>query len=130
MSAEGDVRQMKEWCWEIADHYRSGPSMQESVTAVMKQVGVGANRAYEFLKARARRVDGWEKDAARAALKRIEEAKDAAFYARLGTTVAKLKAVDPEFYRADIAQLERVLSQARLLDRAGTETQGTGTGGE
>jgi hypothetical protein len=77
MSATADVTEMQALCIEIADRV-VGKSAAEKVRipALASQIGVSTNRALEFLRAKARRVDSWEKDRARQRrdeLKRAEQ---------------------------------------------------------
>lgn len=119
MSSEADIAFMENACGRIA-RSRGVHSRQEQVSAVMRALHVSANRAYEFLTGKARRVDGFEKDQARKILKQIEAEdelrENAAFERRLQSTLAHLKATDPDFYRADIAGLERALLRGGEVD--------------
>jgi hypothetical protein len=66
MSAVADVNEMQALCIDIAD-LAVGTSAAEKVRipVLAKKIGVSTNRALEFLRAKARRVDSWEKDRAR-----------------------------------------------------------------
>lgn len=119
MSSEADIAFMESACARIVR--ASGvSSRQEQVSVVMRALKVTANRAYEFLTGKARRVDGFEKDLAREVVKQIEAENElrenAAFERRLQSTLAHLKETDPDFYRADIAGLERALLRGGEVD--------------
>ena len=121
MSSASDVTFMENACARIAEA-RGAVSQKERVWHVVHALRVSGNRAYEFLTGRALRVDGYEKDRAREVLSEIEaeneRQKHADFAARLHSTLAHLRQTDPDFYRADIAALERALLRPGELDRA------------
>lgn len=64
MSAVADVSEMQGICSEIVRLLPLGLQKQQ-VPALAKKIGVTENRALEFLRAKARRIDSWEKDRAR-----------------------------------------------------------------
>ena len=64
MSALADVSEMQGICTEIVRLLPVGLQKQQ-VPELARKIGVTENRALEFLRAKARRVDSWEKDVAR-----------------------------------------------------------------
>ena len=64
MSAIADVSEMQGICTEIVKLLPLGLQKQQ-VPELARKIGVTENRALEFLRAKARRVDSWEKDVAR-----------------------------------------------------------------
>lgn len=121
MSPEADLAFMEDACARIADAKAPGRSIKEKIGAIISALRTAEwepteNRVYEWMKRRARRVDGFEKDRAREIIEQIEAENElrqtAAFERRLQGTLAHLKATDPDFYRSDIAALERVLLRA------------------
>lgn len=64
MSAIADVSEMQGICAEIVRLLPVGLQKQQ-VPELARKIGVTENRALEFLRAKARRVDSWEKDVAR-----------------------------------------------------------------
>ena len=64
MSAIADVSEMQGICTEIVRLLPVGLQKQQ-VPELARKIGVTENRALEFLRAKARRVDSWEKDVAR-----------------------------------------------------------------
>lgn len=123
MSAASDVLEMQQLCGEIADRSAATHHIKSRVAAIVRalQNKVSDNRAYEFLRAKALRIDSWEKDLARQErdrLRALADQRDAArFLGRLASTQSYLEASDPELYRADIAALGRALDAGR---RAGS----------
>lgn len=76
MSAADDVREMEIWSNELADKLAGvGAKLAARAGVVVKAFGgkITDNRAFEFLKGKPRRVDGWEKDTAR---RRIDELRE------------------------------------------------------
>jgi hypothetical protein len=68
MSAADDVIEMKGICAEIADLLRIPDNLKDRTNEIQRRFGrdlFGWNRINEFLRGKARRVDGWEKDIAR-----------------------------------------------------------------
>lgn len=113
MSAEVDVREMRTLCEQIADFFAPNQNEKARTRAVMRQVGVGANRAYEFLKGRARRVDAFEKDAARSVVSEIEEARNAEHLNWLASEAARLREGDADFCGEHIDALEHLVRRLR-----------------
>lgn len=64
MSAVADVSEMQGICADIVRRLSRGLQKQQ-VPQLAKLIGVTENRALEFLRAKARRIDSWEKDRAR-----------------------------------------------------------------
>lgn len=64
MSATADVTEMQGLCEEIV-RLGSRDLQKQQVPWLAELIGVTENRALEFLRAKARRVDSWEKDKAR-----------------------------------------------------------------
>lgn len=75
MSATADVHEMQSICTEIAKLASGSALKKNRIADLAVLIGVTENRALEFLRAKARRVDSWEKDRAR---KIRDELKDAA----------------------------------------------------
>jgi hypothetical protein len=125
-SSAADVAEMQAMCVEIADKTASSAHPKDRISAVATAIGVGWNRALEFLAGKARRIDGWEKDLARenlAELKRAEEQRRIAGHvAYLNRTLSYLKASDPELYGPHIDLVERGLAAGGVLDCAVAET--------
>lgn len=92
-----------------ADSHRE----KDRVSVIVTKLGFGWNRALEFLRGKARRVDSWEKDNARRILDDLREQelsrKASSHIAWLRTTVEQLRASDEEFHQFDVAGLERAL---------------------
>lgn len=65
MSALADVSEMQGICAEIVSRLSSRDLQKQQVPKLAQLIGVTENRALEFLRARARRIDSWEKDIAR-----------------------------------------------------------------
>lgn len=65
MSAVTDVSEMQGICAEIVARLGVSDLQKRQVPQLAKLIGVTENRALEFLRAKARRVDSWEKDVAR-----------------------------------------------------------------
>lgn len=119
MDAASDVLEMKELCGEIADRSAISHHLGSRIAAVVRALRnqVTDNRAYEFLRGKALRVDGWEKDYARQERDRLRaeaERRDIArFIDRLAATRSYLETSDPDQYRPDIDALGRALDAAR-----------------
>ena len=133
MSAADDVLEMKSLANELADRMVGiGAQLQARVGAVLKVFTVERvelitdNRALEFIKGKARRVDAWEKDHARrqlAALKRREElAKEHAHFAWLESEIARHRASGQGFRGPHVDGLEHLLRLARADDSAVAST--------
>lgn len=128
MSAADDVLEMQGLTTEIADLLvGKGALLKERVGAVLKEINSGAtepiteNRALEFMKGKARRVDAWEKENAErrvAELRRREREREISrLLVNLNRTAAYLRTTDPDGHRDDVAAIERTLRLAGVLDR-------------
>jgi hypothetical protein len=135
MSAHSDVLEMQSLCEAIADRVAASGREKDRVAAIVRYLGVGWNRALEFLRGKARRVDSWEKDYARqqlAALKAAErEQRDREHIAWLGRTLSALQAApDQDFHGPSIDALQRVLSRVGAPDSTmGDPADGSGGAG-
>ena len=140
MSAADDVLEMKALTNELADMLVGvGARMKVRIGAVVKAVSAGAqeeitdNRAKEFLKGEALRVDSWEKDNARrqrAELKRREqEAREHAHLLWLEAEIARHRASGQGFRGPHVDGLEHLLRLARADHSAVASADGTGTEG-
>lgn len=129
MSAAEDVLEMKALTNELADLLVGvGARMKVRIGAVVKAVSAGSqqtitdNRAKEFLRGEALRVDSWEKDNARrqrAELKRREqEAQEHAHLLWLEAEIARHRASGSGFRGPHVDGLEHLLRVARSADRA------------
>ena len=84
MSAEADVSEMSDLCSEIAAALTRSHREKDRVSAVRSAMGrrpngewlFSWNRTVEFLRARARRVDSWEKDRARQVRDELKQAEE------------------------------------------------------
>lgn len=74
MSAIADVNEMQSICSEIASLVAGNDLKKNRIAELAKLIGVTENRALEFLRAKARRVDSWEKDRAREIRIRLKSA--------------------------------------------------------
>lgn len=128
MSAADDVIEMKSVANELADRMAGiGAQVQTRVGAVLKAINAGArepitdNRAYEFLRGRARAVHAWEMSNAKRQLEEIKErertARDNAHLAWLECEIARHRAAGTEFRGAHVDGLVDLLRMAR--DEAG-----------
>ena len=122
MSASSDVMEMQSLCGEIADRAVGSGREKERIGAVSRQLGVGWNRALEFLRGKARRVDSWEKDNA---LRQLAELKDqerrrreAAHLLWLESEIGRLRETSEEFHGPHVDGLEHFLRLARGADSA------------
>jgi hypothetical protein len=124
MSAADDVIEMKSLSNELADRMAGiGAQVQVRITAVLKAINAGArepitdNRAYEFLRGRARVVQAWEMSNARRQLEAIKErereARDNAHLAWLECEIARHRAAGTEFRGAHVDGLVDLLRLAR-----------------
>jgi hypothetical protein len=132
MSAADDVLDMKDITGELADRLvGSGADIKVRVHAVLRAINTGArqsitdNRALEFLKGKARRVDAWEKENAKRQLEQLRRSEAIEQITNLNRTLAYLRQVDPDGYGSHIAAMEHTLAAAGVLDRsvAPTSTQ-------
>lgn len=119
MSAKADVDEMQALCTELANNMARSNALKDRITAVDGVLGGGWNRALEFLRGKALRVDSWEKDLARQKVERLREAERAKALQGhvhwLRRSVEHLRSTDEEFYSLDLDVLER------LVGVAGTE---------
>lgn len=136
MSAEADVAEMQSLLNEIAARIARGRSVQERITALMGKLGFGANRTLEFLRGKARVVQSWEKDHARAALADLKRAerqrRDLDHLAWLASEVGRLEASGEAFHGAHVDGLKHFLRLARgeggAVALPGEADDGTGPG--
>lgn len=127
MSSRSDVLEMQDLCGRIATHLTTSHRDKERATAVSRLLGVTWNRALEFLKAKARRVDSWEKDNAREALAKLNRAEQARKVAEhldwLHTTIGQFEASGEELAGPHLDALKRLLrgggAEAGAVDREG-----------
>lgn len=121
MGAADDVFDMRELCSEIASREAPGSSVKERVTVVSRGVGVGWNRALEFLSGRARRVDAWEKEHAKRRVAELRDAerreRESAHLLWLESELGRLRASGEEFHGPHVDGLEHFLRVARGADR-------------
>lgn len=120
MSAADDVLEMKTLSIELADRLvGKGARLKVRIGVVMKVIGgdITDNRAKEFIKGEARRVDAWEKEHAK---RRISELRDAerrerenAHLAWLQTEIARHRASGEELRGPHVDALEHLLRLAR-----------------
>lgn len=73
MSAVADVLEMQGLCSEIVDTFDG--LQKQQIPELAKLIGVTENRALEFLRAKARRIDSWEKDRARSIRDELKRAE-------------------------------------------------------
>jgi len=124
MSAADDIFEMKGLCEQIAERLAASSSDKDRVTAIYEalKAKVTWNRAFEFLKGKARRIDSWEKDLARAKLqelKRLERDRQKLQHvAWLRSIHSHAAETGADLDRADLAAVERVLSRIGALDCA------------
>ena len=129
MSAADDILEMKGLCSQIADRLAASSDDKDRVNAVVQALmaRVSWNRAFEFLKGRARRIDSWEKDLARARLtelKRIEREREAQrTIAWLASALEGAAASGADVDRSDLAAVQRVLARIGASDSALGDTE-------
>lgn len=128
MSAASDVLEMSSLCGEIADRTAVSHHVGSRIAAILEAFRptkkepprISENRAFEFLRGKALRVDSWEKDVARTEVARLraeqEQRENARFIERLGDTLAHLEASRPDLHRTEIDVLRRTLSRVGALD--------------
>jgi hypothetical protein len=75
MSAVADVSEMQGICAEIVARLSGLDMQKQQVPKLAELIGVTENRALEFLRAKARRVDSWEKDRARTIREQLRRAE-------------------------------------------------------
>lgn len=128
MSSADDVLEMKSITVEIADRLVGvGAQMQARVGAVLKAFTVERvelitdNRALEFIKGKARRVEAWEKEHAKRQRDELRErervAIDSAHFAWLEGEIARHRVPGTTHRGAHVVALEHLLRVAR--DEAG-----------
>lgn len=124
MSAADDIFEMKGLCSQIADRLAASSDDKDRANAVVQalKARVTWNRAFEFLKGKARRIDSWEKDLARAQLqelKRIEREREALrTISWLASALENAALSGEDVDRSDLAAVQRVLSRIGALDSA------------
>jgi len=125
MSPADDVAQMQDFCTEIADLLRLPANIKTRTNELHRLFGrdvFGWNRINEFLRGRARRVDGWEKDYVRGILEQQREAdlraKAESHVAWLRSTVEQVREAGEELDGFDVAGLERALARVGARHRA------------
>ena len=124
MSAADDIFEMKSLCEQIAGRLSASSDDKDRVKAIYEalKAKVSWNRSFEFLKGKARRIDSWEKDLARATLqdlKRAERDRQTLHHiAWLRSIHEGASEAGADLDRADLAALERVLSRIGALDSA------------
>ena len=122
MSAEADVAEMQRYCGEIASRTAQSGEWKDRITAVSGALSVGWNRAYELLRGKARRVDGWEKDNARRVLDELRAAerhrRELEHLAWLESEIARHRASGEELRGPHVDGLEHFLRLARGADSA------------
>lgn len=137
MSSEADISFMENACVRIA-RAKGVHSRQEQVSAMMRALQVSANRAYEFLTGKARRVDGFEKDRAREIIARIEaedaQARHADHLQWLKAEIERHRATGQGIRGPHVDGLEHFLRMAggdnSALARLDEETRASRTQGE
>lgn len=118
--AASDVAEMKSMCGEIVA-LRGNPRREKErvnlLVAALRHPDLTWNRCFEFLKGKSRRVDGWEKDLARDAVRRLREAQERQraneHLAWLQEQIERARQGDEEFRGAHVDGLEHFLRGAR-----------------
>lgn len=125
MSAAEDVLEMKSLSNQLADHLvGKGAKLAARAGAVLSAIGgdLTENRALEFLKGKARRVDGWEKDNARRRLAALRERarieRENEHLAWLECEIARQRSTGSGFHGPHVDGLEHFLRLARGADSA------------
>jgi hypothetical protein len=125
MSATADVMEMKSLFEQLAEALAPSGHDKEQVEAIRSEFRTEQgeylftwNRVLELLKGKARRVDGYEKDAARERIERLRRQRAINQISNLNRTLAYLKRTDPDGYRTHIDSLERSLALAGVLGRS------------
>ncbi len=130
MSPEADVLEMQTWFEQIADFIAPKTTDQARATALQGTFRDSAgkplftwNRAYELLKGKARRVDGFEKDNAKRRLAELQRAADEenrndfqTLEARLSRMEAALERIDPHFHQPTLVALRSAADGRRGPD--------------
>lgn len=119
MTAASDVLEMQELCGEIADRSAATHHLKIRVAAVVEAFRnqVTDNRAYEFLRGKALRVDSWEKDVARQVRDRLRAKsraeKHRAHLEWLESQIGRFRASGEELHGPHIDGLVDLLRMAR-----------------
>lgn len=117
MSAADDVLDMRDLCAEIAAREVGNGPAKARISAVSRSLGIGWNRALEFLNGKARRVDAWEKDNARRRLAELRERerieRENEHLRWLECEIARHRASGEELRGPLVDGLEHVLRAAR-----------------
>lgn len=120
MNAADDVLEMEALTNELAERLvGKGAQLQTKITAVLRAFGeqITANRAKEFLKGQALRVDGWEKDNARRRLAELQDRerieRENEHFRWLECEIARHRASGEELRGPLVNGLEHVLRAAR-----------------
>lgn len=133
MSAADDVLEMKSLSAELADRLvGEGAAVKQRIGAVADAIGVTANRALEFLRGKARRVDAWEKEYAQRRVQELRELeqldRENAHLAWLHAQIGRLRETGEEFHGPQVDGLEHLLRVAggdhrpvAVREAAGTE---------
>jgi hypothetical protein len=115
-SATADVAEMQALCREIANARAASAREKDRVSAVQTCLGLGWNRCLELLSGKARRVDGWEKDLARARVaaqrRQAHERKVAEHLAWLQEQIDRCREGDAEFRGVHVDALQHLLRVA------------------
>lgn len=118
MSPADDVMEMQTLCDEIVKHLAGAALIKTKVGLLADELGVSFNRALEFLRGKARRVDSWEKDDARRTLAdlraRQRAQRDSEHLAWLQEQIDRSRASGTEFRGAHVDGLEHFLRLARV----------------
>ncbi len=122
MSAADDVFEMQTLTNALADRLVGIRGREKQrIGAIAKAIGVSANRALEFLKGKARRVDAWEKEHARRELHALEHTercrRETEYALWLESEIGRFRASGEELDGAAVVGFERVIRDARA--RAG-----------
>lgn len=104
---------MKSLAWEIADYATQSPNWKQRVGAFAKSINTSFGRAYTLYYGTARRVDAFERDAAREALKALKQAeeirKNAEHIRWLQSQIAGLREGDADFRGPHVDALEHLV---------------------
>lgn len=123
MSASSDVLEMQGILSEIADFLTASKREKDRISAIhygvrkpSGEAAFGWNRILEFLRARAKRVDSWEKDIARQkrdALRLAEQQRrELEHLSWLASEVGRLRESGEDFHVEHLNALEHVLRSA------------------
>ncbi len=120
MSSADDVVEMKTLCGELAERLAPYGGVKARVNALMGKLRLGENRVVEFLRGKARRVESWEKDRARARLARRKDAerqrRELEHLTWLESEIARHRASGEELRGPHVDGLEHFLRLARGED--------------